>query len=79
MTATERLTGALLALLDRGLRPPCAPPAPDWWLSDDPGDRAAAARLCTGCPVLDACAAAADENGEVFGVWAGRDRGSSRP
>ena len=75
--ASDRLTIALVALATDGRRPPCGQYGiSQWWLSDDPRRRAMAARRCTGCPVLDACDAAADEAGERFGVWAGRDRGS---
>jgi len=34
---------------------------------------------CRPCPVSSLCAAAADEHGEKFGVWAGIDRGPKKP
>lgn len=75
MTASDRLTAQLSALLDADDRPPCCwPDVAPWWLSDAHADRARAAEHCHGCAILDACRDAADENGERFGVWAGRDR-----
>lgn len=78
-TATDRLTGALVSMAAAGERPPCgAFGAAELWVSDDPGDRSIAAYWCEGCPVFDYCEAAADENNERFGVWAGRDRTPDR-
>lgn len=75
MTARDELDRALLHLAERGQRPPCAQRwAGDLWVSDDHGERREAARLCSGCPVLEQCAAAADENDERHHVWAGVDR-----
>jgi len=75
MTAAEQLTRALVDLAAHGRRPRCGEPGGhQLWCSDDAADRAQAARWCTGCPVMDECAAAAAEHGERFGVWAGTDR-----
>lgn len=77
--ASSRLTHALIDLTDRGGRPRCGDPdTRDLWLSDRSAQRAAAARLCTGCPVLAECGAAAEANNEQFGVWAGVDRTRTR-
>ena len=75
MTAAERLTRCLVDLATEGRRPRCGEPGGhELWCSDDPDDRAQAARWCAGCPVLDECAAAADEHDERFGVFGGTDR-----
>ena len=79
MTARDALDRALLDLAERGARPPCGHRwSGDLWLSDDAGDRRQAAVLCRPCPVLEACAAAGDEQREAFGVWGGVDR-TKRP
>ncbi len=75
MTAAEQLTRRLDNLAAQGRRPRCGEfGGHELWCSDDATDRAQAASWCTGCPVMDECAAAANEQGERFGVWAGRDR-----
>ena len=75
MSARDRLDRALLDLAERGARPPCSQRwAGDLWASDDAGDRRQAAVLCRPCPVLEACAAAADEGDERWHVWGGTDR-----
>ncbi len=80
MTAAEQLTRALVAIADHGRRPRCGEPGGhEMWLSDDATERAQAARWCTGCPVLVECGAAADEHGERFGVFGGRDRTPAPP
>jgi hypothetical protein len=71
-TASERLSLALEAATHRGDRVPCA--GREEWVSEDHDDRAEAAIACRPCPVTSLCAAAADENREVWGVWAGVDR-----
>ena len=74
-TAAEALTRALVDLAAHGRRPRCGEPGGhELWCSDDPTDRALAARWCAGCAVLVECAAAADEHGERFGVFGGTDR-----
>lgn len=73
--AGDRLTIALLELTAEGLRPPCGEPgAADLFLHDDHDVRAGVTDRCLACPILAECDAAADENREVFGVWAGVDR-----
>lgn len=75
MTAAEQLTRALVSLATEGRRPRCGEAGShEMWLSDDATDRAQAASWCVGCPVLVECGAAADEHGERFGVFGGRDR-----
>jgi hypothetical protein len=73
LTATDHLHHVLAELVDTGKRPACID-KPDLWLSDDPGDRRIATRLCAGCRVLSECAAAAAEVQAHFGVWAACDR-----
>lgn len=74
MTARDRLDRALLDLAERGARPPCGHRwSGDLWVSDDAEDRRQAAVLCRPCPVLEACAAAAEEADERHNVWGGRD------
>jgi hypothetical protein len=73
--ATDRLTQALITMAAKGLRPHCSDPESHcMWLSEHPQERALAARMCGGCPVIAECGDAADANGERFGVWAGIDR-----
>ncbi len=75
-TAAEELSHALLDLAESGQSTPCQGRRRERWTSDDHGERAWAANVCTSlaCPVLAACGAAADEMREKFGTWAGRDR-----
>ena len=73
MTAYEALANALAEALSARLRVPCI--KSEQWTSEDPHERVQAALACDGCPMLTLCAAAADENGEVWGVWGGVDRG----
>jgi len=73
VTATEELSAAVQALvLDHKIVPCGLDPGP--WYGDTPAERAEAAQRCIGCPVLNVCASAADEAGERWGVWGGRDR-----
>lgn len=76
MSAREALVRAVLDLAAEGRRPRCGEPADHlWWTSEDADERARAAALCVGCPVLQQCAHAAEEAHELF-VWAGVDHGS---
>lgn len=76
MSARDALDRALLDLAANGKRHRCAEPADHlWWTSEDADERARAARLCTGCPVLRLCAVVAEDEGELF-VWAGVDHGT---
>jgi len=77
MSAAEQLAHALLNLADGGKRTPCqSSSSRDRWTSDDAEHRGWAATVCVtlACPVLLQCHAAADEHGEKFGVFGGRDR-----
>ena len=82
LRAREQTSGAIRALLDlaaEGRRPRCGEPADHlWWTSEDHDERARAARLCIGCPVLRLCAESAEDEGEIF-VWAGVDHGTPTP
>jgi hypothetical protein len=70
----ERLTRALINLAAQGLRTHCSDPGShSLWLSEHDGERAEAARLCTGCPVIEPCGEAAGARREKFGVWGGKD------
>lgn len=76
--ADERLTLALLDLAAEGRRPPCGEPgAAELFLSEDHEMRSSVTGRCRGCPIFTACELAAAEGREVFGVWAGRDRGTA--
>jgi hypothetical protein len=73
--ASERLLRALLTIASQEQRTHCSDPGlSELWLSDHEGERAEAARLCIGCPVITECGAAAIANDERWGVWGGHDR-----
>jgi hypothetical protein len=68
-TATADLTRALINTAAAGLRPHCSDPGTsDLWLSDHPGERREAAKLCRHCPVIVECRQAADARGERWHV-----------
>jgi Transcription factor WhiB len=73
--AGERLTRALLNLGAQELRTHCSDPASHHlWLSEYADERASAAEMCIGCPVLTECDRAATARlEERFGVWGGVD------
>jgi WhiB family redox-sensing transcriptional regulator len=48
------------------------------WVSKDSAERAWAELQCAGCPIFAECGADADDRGERWGVWGGRDRGPKR-
>ena len=76
MSARDQLDRALLDLAADGRRPRCGEPASHHlWTSEKADERARAAALCAGCPVLQPCAHAAEQEHELF-VWAGVDRGA---
>jgi Transcription factor WhiB len=71
---TSALTRALVDLASRGQRTHCSDPvSSELWLSDLTAERAQAARMSHGCPVIEPCSAAAEARQERFGVWAGVD------
>jgi hypothetical protein len=73
-TATTRLNTALITLASKGDRARCADPITHvMWTSEDQHDRDIAAQWCSGCDVLQLCGAAAEERGEVWAVYGGRD------
>ncbi len=75
MSARGQLDAALVHLAAQGQRPPCGQPwAGGLWTSDNLEDRQRAATLCRPCPLLEPCAAAADEADERHHVWGGADR-----
>jgi hypothetical protein len=74
VTATDLFNRALITLAVRGDRPRCADPITHvMWTSEDQHDRDIAAQWCTGCQVLQLCGDAAEERGEVWSVYGGRD------
>ncbi len=73
MSAAEVMSAALIEMTDHEQIPPCGGSS-DAWMSEDHHQRAAAARRCSGCPVIALCAAVAAEVKASFGVWAGVDR-----
>jgi hypothetical protein len=72
-TATQQLHLKLVSLAKQKLYPNCATDS-HLWLSDFEAERAEAVRRCGGCVVLLECDAAADEHGEKYYVFGGRDR-----
>ena len=73
--ASEAFTKALLDLGAGGLRTHCSDPdSRHMWLSESAAERAEAAKLCRGCPVILECGQAATARKERWGVWAGVDR-----
>jgi len=76
MSAAEVLGQALLEVAEQGRATPCQGRRRDRWTSDDAADRAWAASVCVtlACPVLEQCAALADERDERHHVWGGTDR-----
>ena len=79
MSARDTLDRALVNMAAEGRRPRCGEHADrDLWTSDDPTDRARAARRCWGCPVLELCGAAADDERDAWAVRGGVDRRPSR-
>ena len=72
--ATDRLTGALLAMAARGERTHCSDPAIHYlWLSEHDNERVVAVMLCDHCPVLQVCRDTAEQRDERWGVWGGVD------
>ena len=75
MTARKEFDAALLKLAADGRRPPCGELDDHYlWTSDEPAERAIAAKQCAGCPVIKECAATADAAAEKWHVWGGKDR-----
>jgi hypothetical protein len=73
-TATDQLTRALIDLESQGLRTNCSDPVTsELWLSEIKAERAEAAKLCRGCPVIIPCGQAATARQERWHVWGGRD------
>lgn len=71
---SERLTRALITIASKGLRTHCSDPASsELWVSDHPGERTQAARLCLGCPLIIECRQAADARDERWHVWGAKD------
>jgi hypothetical protein len=70
---TEALTRALINLAAAGLRTHCSDPGTsELWVSDHPGERGQAVKLCQGCPVIVECRQAADARDERWHVWGGK-------
>lgn len=79
MTARERLDRALVDMASRGEKPRCAwPDRAHLWTSEEREERVRAVRGCAGCPILDPCGAAAEEERDVWTVRGGVDRRPSR-
>jgi hypothetical protein len=73
--ASRRFTKALVDLAAQGLRTHCSDPGlGDLWISESEPERAEAARLCAGCPVIIECWSVGAERRERWGVWGGIDR-----
>ena len=69
-----RLPGGLPVLGTWVLRAACRDEDPELWFSADLADSGRARAICAGCAVRGQCAAAAEANGELYGVWGGTDR-----
>lgn len=77
MSARDDLDQALMSMASKGDKPRCAwPDMREWFTSDDPEERARAARRCHSCPIFTECAAVGED--ESWGIWAGVDRGPKR-
>jgi hypothetical protein len=71
--ARERLIRALINAAAAGQRTHCSDPgSSELWLSEREEERAEAARLCVGCPVLEPCGQVGQH--ERFGVWGSVDK-----
>jgi hypothetical protein len=72
--ASARFTKALIDTASRGLRVHCSDAeVSHLWLSEIDSERALAAKLCIGCPVLIECWSAAKGQGVTWGVWGSID------
>lgn len=79
MNARKALDMALVSMAAEGSRPRCAEGTDrNWWTSENADERAHAARLCGKCPAYSECAAVAEEEQPVWGVWAGVDYSNRR-
>lgn len=75
LTARDRLDRALLDLATQNRRPRCSDPdLHHLWTSEDRKERARAAELCRGCPLLHPCAEAAEEEDDRWTTRGGVDR-----
>ena len=70
-----RYADVIITSLSHGPATPCNRRGYDLWTSALAADRATAAKLCTGCTILQACGQAATANKQTSGVWGGRDLG----
>lgn len=75
--AHGRLQFALAKAVTDRSHVPCTGRDGHLFTSDDAEERATAAELCDGCPVLTECALAAESTDERWHVWAGVDRGAN--
>jgi hypothetical protein len=70
----DPLTRALLDLAERGERTPCADfSIKHLWLSESPGERRLATKMCAPCQVKAECLQSAIEHDTRFGVFGGHD------
>jgi hypothetical protein len=66
---SERLSRALLDAASRGVRPRCGDYETSYmWLSEDPAERAQAAPMCSGCPILQPCTEVVGINASACGL-----------
>lgn len=67
--ARERLTRVLLDAASRGVRPRCGDYETSYmWLSEDPAERARAALMYSGCPILQPCTEVVGINASACGL-----------
>ena len=73
----DRFDTDLQALLESGVRPPCA--GRSEWLSEAADERLDAAEACQYCRLLDACLQVAEAEHASWGIYGGRDFAPARP
>ncbi len=71
-TAAEALSSALMALVLRGVTPPCGDPGTaTYWTGEDETERLQAQAWSVGCELTQACLGTAIELRATWGVWGG--------
>jgi len=65
---------ALINIAAGGLRTHCSDATlSELWISDHPGERREAVKLCRHCPVIVECRTATDARDERWHIWGGKD------
>lgn len=71
----EQLTAGLVAMAHAGTVPMCTDH--DEWTSELEAERAAAAEVCTWCPMAAQCLSAGVATRSTWGIWGGIDLGDA--